>query len=158
MQGNQYWPDGPLITYSELERESILSDGFGGIIALWSQPGRVKIARIYEDGHAGGDTTTAIFSSEYELLPRRIKLYQNYPNPFNGQTQIRLQLSSLAPLEIGLYDLLGRKVQSIFGGIPRAYDLDFTIDLSSDKYSSGIYFIVVEQGRERRIIKSTLLK
>lgn len=82
----------------------------------------------------------------------------NYPNPFNSQTQIRLQLSSLNPVDIGLYDLLGRKLQSIYSGNPQGYDLDITIDLSSEKYSSGIYFIVAEQGSERRIIKSTLLK
>ncbi len=158
MQGNQYWANGPLITYSELERELILSDGYGGMIALWSQSGMVKITKIYEDGHAGGDTTTAIYSSEYELLPRGIKLNQNYPNPFNARTQIRLQLSSLDPVEIGLYDLLGRKVQNIFEGVPQDYRLHFDIDLSSDEYSSGIYFIVAEQARERRVIKSTLLK
>jgi Tol biopolymer transport system component len=82
----------------------------------------------------------------------------SYPNPFNEQTQIRLQLSSLDPVEIGLYDLLGRKVQSIFEGVPRDNNLEFEIDLSSDQYSSGIYFIVAEQGRERRVVKSTLLK
>ncbi len=82
----------------------------------------------------------------------------NYPNPFNSQTQIRLQLSNLHPIEIGLHDLLGRKVRSIYSGVPQGYDLDITIDLSSEKYSSGIYFIVAEQGGERRVIKSTLLK
>ncbi len=158
MQGNQYWPDGPLITYSELERELILSDGYGGLIALWSRYGQVNIARIYEDGHAGGDTTTSISSSEDELLPRGIKLNQNYPNPFNSKTQIHLQLSSLDPVEIGLYDLLGRKVRNIYSGIPKGYNPDFILDLSSDEYSSGIYFIVAEQNGDRRIIKSTLLK
>jgi hypothetical protein len=82
----------------------------------------------------------------------------NYPNPFNARTQIHLQLSSLEPVEIGLYDLLGRKVRNIFSGTPRAYDLDFTLDLTSDEYSSGIYFIVAQQGGQRRVIKSTLLK
>ena len=74
------------------------------------------------------------------------------------KTQIHLQLSSLDPVEIDLYDLLGRKVRNIYSGIPQIYDLDFTLDLPSDEYSSGIYFIVAEQNGDRRIIKSTLLK
>ena len=104
-----------------------------------------------------GPQTDIYEGSEYLNIPLNLNL-SCYPNPFNSQTRIRLQLSSLDPVEIGLYDLLGRKVRSIYGGIPQLYNLDFTIDLSSDKYSSGIYFIVTEQDRERRVIKSTLLK
>jgi hypothetical protein len=145
---------------SYMNREKLISDGYEGLIAVWgkSQAPDIKISRVYEDGHVGGDTTTAIYYSQENIMPKSIELYQNYPNPFNARTRISLQLSSLDPVEIGLYDLLGRKVRSIYSGMPRAYDLDFTIDLSSDEYSSGIYFIVAEQGRERRIVKSTLLK
>jgi hypothetical protein len=157
--GNRLWGGLPYVGWY-LHHEEIIQDGYGGMIVVWKDYGSpaIKISRIYPDGHVGGDTTTAIFSSEYEPLPRGIKLHQNYPNPFNAQTKIRLQLSSLDPVEIGLYDLLGRKVRSIFEGVPRDYNLEFELDLSSDQYSSGIYFIVAEQDLERRVIKSTLLK
>jgi len=94
---------------------------------------------------------------DVDYKPRFVNC-SNYPNPFNARTRISLQLSSLDPVEIGLYDLLGRKVKSIFEGVPRDNHLEFDIDLSSDQYSSGIYFIVAEQGADRRIVKSTLLK
>ena len=157
--GNRLWGGLPYVGH-HLYHEVIILDGYGGMIVVWKQLGVtvIKMSRIYEDGYVGGDTTTAIFSSEENQLPKGIKSLQNYPNPFNSQTRIRLQLSSLDPVEIALYDLLGRKVRNIYSGIPQDYKLDFTLDLSSDEYSSGIYFIVAEQGRERRVIKSTLLK
>jgi hypothetical protein len=157
--GNRLWNGLPYVGWYMHHKEIIL-DGYGGMIVVWKDLGSpaIKISRIYEDGHVGGDTTTSIYSGEEFALPGNIELYQNYPNPFNARTRISLQLGSLDPVEIGLYDLLGRYVQSIFEGVPQDYHLEFDIDLSSDEYSSGIYFMVAEQGGERRVVKSTLLK
>jgi hypothetical protein len=157
--GNRVWGGLPYVGYY-FYHEVIILDGYGGMIVVWKDYGSpvIKMSRIYEDGHVGGDTTTAIDVGEEMSIPRDMVLSQNYPNPFNARTRINLQLASLEPLEIGVYDLLGRKVRSIFEGVPRDYHLDFNIDLSSDEYSSGAYFIVAEQRGQRRIVKSTLLK
>ena len=109
MDGNQYWPNEPYITGLGTERENLLSDGYGGIIALWDYYGQVDITRVYEGGHVGGDTTTSISSSEQELLPKEIKLYQNYLNPFNAQTTIIYNLSQQSEITVAIYNLLGQK-------------------------------------------------
>jgi Tol biopolymer transport system component len=58
------------------------------------------------------------------IIPNDFSI-STYPNPFNSRTKISLQLSSLDPVEVGLYDLLGRKARNIFEGVPRDYHLDF---------------------------------
>jgi len=139
MQGNQYWSDGPLVTYSELEREMILSDGYGGMIALWSQPGTVKIARIYEDGHTGGDTTTAISSYEETQLPSRITLLQNYPNPFNSYTTINYHLYQQTDILMEVFDILGRRIlEECFPDHPAG---KHSYNLNMNDKPSGIYFV-----------------
>jgi hypothetical protein len=157
--GNRYWEPLPYVGYYMLGYQMIL-DGYGGMIVVWKEigTGALKISRIYADGHVGGDTTTAISSDEEGELSNSFKLFQNHPNPFNARTRVSLQLTNLDPAKIGLYDLLGRQVKNIFEGSPQALSLEFDIDLSSNEYSSGIYFIVAEQGGQRRVVKSTLLK
>jgi hypothetical protein len=139
MQGNQYWPDGPLITYSELQRELILTDGYGGMIALWSQSGAVKITRIYEDGHTGGDTTTAIYSNEMKKLPNRITLLQNYPNPFNGYTTISYYLYQQTDVLMEVFDILGRKI--LERDFSNQIEGTHSYNLNMNDQPSGVYFV-----------------
>jgi hypothetical protein len=45
--------------------------------------------------------------------PSRFELLQNYPNPFNSTTMIRYNLAAESPVEIGIYDILGRLLKTI---------------------------------------------
>lgn len=57
-------------------------------------------------GFSNSDITT-----QSDVLPREFVLHQNYPNPFNPITIISFELSEQAEIELGVYDLLGRKVR-----------------------------------------------
>ncbi len=46
-------------------------------------------------------------------MPFIFRLYQNYPNPFNGVTHIPYDVGSAGPVEIVIYDVLGRRVSTI---------------------------------------------
>ena len=53
-------------------------------------------------------------SSELDnSLPSVTKLEQNYPNPFNPTTEINFQLSKAGYTEIGIYNILGQKIQTL---------------------------------------------
>ncbi|MCP4581807.1 MAG: T9SS type A sorting domain-containing protein [candidate division Zixibacteria bacterium] len=59
-------------------------------------------------------TTTDI--EDNSLLPRRFSLNQNYPNPFNGSTSITFDLPENGPVNLTIYDMLGREVAEIVNG------------------------------------------
>lgn len=90
------------------------------------------------------------------LLPDQMHLGQNYPNPFNPTTTIAFSLASRSRVNIAIFDILGRTVESIDMGALSAGQHEFTWDASS--LSSGVYFyrLTTEQGSQTR--KMTLLK
>jgi hypothetical protein len=62
------------------------------------------------------------------------KLYQNYPNPFNPVTTIRFEIPYSQYVELTLYDMLGRKVRTLFEGkVPAGI---VAIDFSSQSGSA----------------------
>lgn len=70
-------------------------------------------------------------------LPVKLSLNQNYPNPFNPSTIISYDLPRDDEVSITLYDMLGRKVATIFEGEQQAGSYDFRYEPVS--LSSGVY-------------------
>ena len=73
-----------------------------------------------------------------DLLPKSARLFQNYPNPFNTSTAISYTLPHQSDVTIDIYDILGRKVQTLVSrnqqaGLHRAI-------WQADEFSTGIYF------------------
>lgn len=70
-------------------------------------------------------------------LPTKITLDQNYPNPFNPSTTIQFGLPNRSNVRIDLYDMLGRKVDTIFEGTkgPGIH----TINYDASALASGMY-------------------
>ncbi|CUS88033.1 Por secretion system C-terminal sorting domain-containing protein [Candidatus Kryptonium thompsonii] len=88
----------------------------------------------------------------------RFKLFQNYPNPFNSETKIKFSIpeSVSHPVELKIYDVLGRETARIFEGElkPGIYEVNF----DSSGLSSGVYFCVLLAGKFRDVIKMVVLK
>jgi hypothetical protein len=61
---------------------------------------------------AGYGDLTALLSgiNNEESPPREYTLHQSYPNPFNPATVIRYELKAAGPVQLFVYDLLGREV------------------------------------------------
>jgi len=49
-------------------------------------------------------------------IPREYSLFQNYPNPFNRQTVIRYTVSEVGPVDVVIYDVLGKRIRTLAGG------------------------------------------
>lgn len=90
------------------------------------------------------------------LIPQKFVLYQNYPNPFNATTVIRYELPKQSQITIDIYDLLGRKVETLINEEQVAGYHQITWN-ANDK-STGIYFYKVRAGEHAETRKMLLLK
>ncbi len=93
---------------------------------------------------------------EDQPLPFEYSLYQNYPNPFNASTTIRYSLPAAADVTVNIYNLLGRKVNTVVQGEQSAGHHQITWDASD--HSSGIYFYRIQAGEYAETKKMVLLK
>jgi hypothetical protein len=91
-----------------------------------------------------------------ELIPLQFKLYLNYPNPFNALTTIRYDLSAPSDVTIDIYDLIGRKVETLCSGLKPAGRHQVT--WNAEDCSSGIYFYKIQAGEQIETKKMLLLK
>lgn len=78
--------------------------------------------------------------------PNSFFIYQNFPNPFNSITTIRYQLSVASKLELNIYNVLGKKVQTLVNR--RQQSGSYKVEWNANNFPSGIYLcrLVTEKG------------
>ncbi|MCK5146261.1 T9SS type A sorting domain-containing protein, partial [bacterium] len=84
-----------------------------------------------------------------------------FPNPFNPQTKISYQLAETGSVEIIIYDLLGRKVQSLVSEkqIAGSYNMYWHGDDEfGQKVATGTYLIVLKTVEGVRTQKVVMLR
>ncbi len=76
------------------------------------------------------------------VLPENTRLYQNYPNPFNPSTNFKFEVHAAGMVDLTIYDILGRKVQTLVNEFrkPGTYDLIY----SPSSLTSGLYICVLK--------------
>jgi hypothetical protein len=89
-------------------------------------------------------------------IPQIYAFSQNYPNPFNSRTVIEYSLPDTGPVTIGIYDLLGRRIETLLNTVQNAGQHSVTWD--ADEYPSGTYFYIIEAGESLETRKMTLVK
>ena len=89
-------------------------------------------------------------------VPEQIFLNQNYPNPFNPSTIIEFGLDETANVVLELYDILGRKVQTLINDqrSPGRYQTRF----DAKAFASGVYFYRLQANGEIFIKRMTFIK
>jgi len=98
-------------------------------------------------------------SSDSESVPSELysfKLSQNYPNPAKESTFIKLQLNTLGPVTLKLYDMLGNSIsslldQNMMAGI-------YSIPVETENMPNGIYFYVLKKGSVSQTMKLIISK
>ncbi len=81
---------------------------------------------------------------DVESLPKQIALRQNYPNPFNAATMIKYNLPEQSDVTIEIYDILGRRVETLVQSEQQAGYHQVVWD--AEDASSGIYFYRIQAG------------
>ncbi len=98
-----------------------------------------------------------VTSVEDEIInPVEFKLDQNYPNPFNPSTAINYQLSGQSKVELKIFDVLGREVQTLVNEIQNAGSYKVNFDASN--LPSGIYIYQIKADNFIQSKKMILMK
>jgi len=95
------------------------------------------------------------------LIPGTFALHQNYPNPFNTFTQIDYVLSETGDVSLVIYDILGRKMKTLFHGINEAGNYSVTwdgTDVEGETVASGVYFYSLTSENRKETKKLLLLR
>ena len=93
-------------------------------------------------------------------FPDDFVLYPAYPNPFNPTTMIRFNISvgdaNLRPLQLTLYDITGRLVETLINQQlePGVHEIQW----DAKNLPSGLYFIQLQSGTKIQTQKLILLK
>ena len=106
--------------------------------------------------YGGGDSVQVGIDDQTPEVPGRFALAQNYPNPFNASTIIRYSLLSPSDVIIEIYDILGRRVETLVQGEQPAGYHQIAWDASN--HSSGMYFYRIQAGEYSETKKMVLLK
>ncbi|MCL5029273.1 MAG: T9SS type A sorting domain-containing protein [Bacteroidetes bacterium] len=75
---------------------------------------------------------------------KEFRLEQNYPNPFNPSTTIKYTIPIRCYVEILVFDILGRKMNTLVNELkePGMYQILYT----AKNLSSGVYFYRIQAG------------
>jgi len=96
-----------------------------------------------------------------EILPMVFTLNQNYPNPFNPKTEIWFGLPGDGQVTLEVYDVMGRRVNTLINDNLRAGRHKIIWNGTNDEgesVSSGMYFYKLSQNENVITKKMMLLK
>jgi subtilisin family serine protease len=100
-------------------------------------------------------TFSEIISSSDINLPDKFNVLI-YPNPFNPITKIKFSLPEDSYVEIKVYDVLGRKIETLLSENRKAGYHEITFDASN--LPSGVYFYRIKAGKFADVKKMILMK
>lgn len=116
-EGGFYSPRGA--AWSNDGNTMYLADFDYNMVSVWKKAG----SAIEQDG---------------EVIARTFKLQQNYPNPFNPVTTIPFELYKRSNVELKVYDVNGREVETLISSQMNTGKHEYTYDASD--LASGVYY------------------
>lgn len=93
---------------------------------------------------------------EQDELPESVSLSHNYPNPFNPSTSVTYKLDRSGPVEIAVYDLTGRIVETLVDAVQPAGSHEVRFD--ADGLPTGTYLYRLRAGTETLTRTMTLVR
>ncbi|MEP0861800.1 MAG: T9SS type A sorting domain-containing protein [Ignavibacterium sp.] len=81
---------------------------------------------------------------------------QNYPNPFNPVTKIKFSIPKSDIVKIGVYDVLGKEIQTLLNAYKTT--ASYEVDFDASSLPSGVYFYRMISGSYVETKKMILLR
>jgi hypothetical protein len=168
LQLNVFPPEAGFIKVNSIQPETLPWDGyyFNGVpITLTVIPNPGYTFKHWESVHTilnpnassqitmnfeTDDAITAFFNSEDTAFEVNVS-----PNPTTGEVNVHLLLSEINPIQIKLYDVMGKELQNNDYGRIGAGEQTLTVDLSG--FPKGVYLLEAISGEEQSVEKIVLL-
>jgi len=110
------------------------------------------------DGYSGDGTigNCEILSLFNGLIPEDFSIHSIYPNPFNPVTNIIYGLSEYVNVQIIIYDLSGKQIETLINEFTtQGYH---SVNWNADNHPSGLYFVRIIAGEFTNTQKLILMK
>ena len=94
-------------------------------------------------------------------IPVEFNTSAPYPNPFNPTTTIQYEIPKECHVELIIYDILGRKINTLQNDVlnPGLYKSVWDgIDDAGNHVSSGIYIYQIQAGESKKSNKMMLMR
>jgi hypothetical protein len=94
-------------------------------------------------------------------IPIVYKVHQNHPNPFNPVTTLQYDLPEDGFVNITVYDMMGRQINTLVSGQQNAGYKSIQWNATNNTgqpVSAGVYLYSIEAGEFRQVRKMVLLK
>lgn len=119
--------------------------------------GEVNVGSFFiVDDLAFGSGSSVPEEPAIQTIPTAFSLHQNYPNPFNPTTTISYDVSQAGPVELTVFDLLGKEVAKLASGFHLAGT--YAVTWSATDLPSGTYLCVLKRQSLSQTRKIILVK
>jgi hypothetical protein len=156
---------GPSGLNGNIEQDPLFADTIAGNFHLTQNSPCVDSgdpASLLDPDNSRADMGTFYFnhldniSDAANLIPSKFEISQNYPNPFNTRTTINYALSIPSHVTIDIFDLLGRKIETVLNEEQQAGYHQIIWDAANQ--TSGLYFYRLSTGAISLTKKMLLVK
>ncbi len=123
-----------------------------------------RVSGVDVHGNEGehSDVATVFLGVEDGVgIPKEFALHRNYPNPFNPTTTIRYDLPEQALVSIVIYDMLGRRINTLVNRVEPAGYKAVTwngTNAFGQPVGTGVYLYQITAGNFTQTYKMVLMK
>jgi len=157
------WSSNDVFVSSRTLGGQMISDGAGGAIIAWGEPGPIRavyLQKIDKSGKLG--VVVSVNEQEKANTPLNFHLYQNNPNPFLNTTTIQYTLASAAlPVSLKIYNLSGEEVVTLVDQIqtPGHHTVRWSgVNQNGLPVAAGVYFYKLQIGQNHLLKKLAVIR
>jgi hypothetical protein len=111
---------------------------------------------VYFDNIKVSYPPTTSIERDNTQVPATFRLEQNYPNPFNPETRIHYHLNQAENVELDIFDIRGKYVQTLVSEYQSAGT--YRVRFNAEHLPAGIYYYRLTAGSQMETKKMVLIK